>query len=342
MPYLATRAPVVQVMIGGTPVPGLLRASVVATNSFSADTFSLTFTAEARKQAAFGFWSDLGPETIEIETVEDSLYGRRFRSLITGIADMVRIDPVRGVVTVEGRDLSGRLVDSYRQQNFVNQTASEIVSVIARYHGLNPVVTPTSENVGRYYADGYTKLSLGQFSRLQSDWDLIVQLAREAEFDVFVQGNSLYFQPPAADAGGPTAVSLRDVQSLCVDRNISLAVNPNAQVQSWNSRDMVSYSGAQGDISQAGDGTSPPFLFSGANYTSEQATSMVRQLSGELGRLATVVRIEMPWDLTLAPRTRIVVTGTESAIDAVYRVDVVERRLNAGAGSEQTVHASLA
>src|SRR6478609_4278542 len=64
----------------GTPVPGLLRASVVATNSFSADTFSLAFTAGARKQAGFGFWSDLGPEAIEIGTVEDSIYGRSIRS----------------------------------------------------------------------------------------------------------------------------------------------------------------------------------------------------------------------------------------------------------------------
>ena len=35
------------------------------------------------------------------------------------------------------------MIDSYRQQDFVNQSASEIVSAIAQYHNLQAVVTPT-------------------------------------------------------------------------------------------------------------------------------------------------------------------------------------------------------
>ena len=336
-----TRAPVVQVKIDGTPVSDLLRASIVATNSFSADTFALTFAIGGLGQEAIDFWSSVTVETVEIGTVETSLYGVEYTPLMTGMADMVQIDPIRGVAMVEGRDLSGRLVDSYRQQDFVNQTASEIVSVVAGYHGLDPVVTPTKNSVGRYYADGYTKLSLGQFSRSQSDWDLVVQLAREVEFDVFVQGTSLYFRPSTVQAGAPIPVALRDVQSLCVDRNINLAINSTAQVQSWNSRDMAAYSSSSNQISPGPGGPSLPFLFSGANYTSEQAADVMRQFTAELGRLATVLRFEMPWDLALTPRSMIAVTGTGSVIDSVYRVETVERRLNASTGSEQTVHASL-
>ncbi|HBK05776.1 MAG TPA: hypothetical protein DDZ81_07900 [Acetobacteraceae bacterium] len=328
---LPVPAPVIEVTIDGTPISGLLWAYIVTTNSFSADTYALTFAIGVQPQEDIGFWSSLTAGTVEV--------GADYNSLITGIIDTIRIDPIRGVATIEGRDLSGRLVDCYRQQDFVNQTASEVVSTIARYHGLPPVVTTTEGNIGRYYADGYTKLSLGQFSRSQSDWDLIVQLAREAAFDVFVQGTSLYFQPPTSATTVPIALSLRDVQALYVDRNINMANNSSAQVQSWNSRDMVSYSSLQAQQSGASGSPSLPFLFSGSNYTAQQVTDTMSQYTAELGRLTTTLRIEMPWNAALTPRTIIMLSGTGSALDTTYRVDTVERRFSASSGSEQTIYA---
>lgn len=335
----AVLAPVIQVTINSTPIFGLIRASIVTTNSFCADTYGLTFTIGVQPQNNIVFWSSLTSGTIEVSAVQPSPYGPIYNSLITGFIDTIRIDPIHGVATIEGRDLSGRLVDSYRQQDFVNQTASEIVTTIAQYHGLPPVVTETQGSIGRYYADGYTKFSLGQYSRLQSDWDLIVQLAREAAFDVFVQGTALYFQPQTATAGAPIELPIRDVQGLFIERNINVGINATAQVQSWNSHDMASYSSFPNPQPGASGTPSLPFLFSGSNYTSQQVTDSMSQYSTELARLSTTLRIEMPWNAALRPRTIIVVSGTNSVLDRAYRIDTVESRFSGSSGSEQTIHA---
>ena len=88
---------------------------------------------------------------------------RPSQTLITGMVDTIHVDPIHGTVGIDGRDMSASLIDSYRQQDFVNHTASEIVTSIAQSHGLQPVVTSTQGITGRYYNDGYTKLSIGQF-----------------------------------------------------------------------------------------------------------------------------------------------------------------------------------
>ena len=112
----------------------------------------------------------------------------------------------------------------------------------------------------------------GQFSRLQSDWDLLVQLARQSAFDIFVDGQSLYFQPSDSLILDPTPVAMRDVRSARIERNLGLPRNTAAKVQSWSSQNMAAYSSDDsGGPTNADQSSSPmglPFLFSGSNYTS--------------------------------------------------------------------------
>jgi hypothetical protein len=288
------------------------------------------------------FWSSLASAYVEIVPISQSHSASQ--SLISGMIDTLHLDPVMQTVTIEGRDLSSTLVDSYRQQDFVNQTASEVVSNIASYHGLTPIVTPTTGEVGRYYGDGYTRLSLGQFSRIRSDWDLVVQLARENSFDVFVQGASLFFQPPTFWNGLPVHIGLRDVKTLRFDRTLTIASSAAARVQSWNSQDMASYA-----INSAGDAidaaqtaeasTIQPFLFSASNFTSQQVASAAGRYAAELNRLGTVAHIEMPWDLRLSARTTVLVDETNSLFDAIYKIESIERCHSSTSGSSQIVRA---
>jgi hypothetical protein len=332
----------VQISINGDQISGLLRASIATTNCFSADTYSLTIALGSSGNTAL--WSAVCSAYVEVTAVTSSAYGPTYQSLITGMADTIHADPIRGTVGVEGRDLSSSMIDAYRQQDFVNQTASEIVSIIAQYHSLQPVVTPTSGNVGRYYSDGYTKLSLGQFSRLQSDWDLVVQLARQNDFDVFVEGQSLYFQPSGGFANALVPVSIQDVQSARIERNLTISTNATAKVQSWNSQNMAAYDSDNpegGAVAPQGSSTTNlPFLFSGANYTSQQVTDSAQRYSAELSRLGTVLHLDMPWDLSLAPRATILLTDTNSLFDTTYLIDSIERHYSPTSGSKQTVRAT--
>jgi phage protein D len=331
----------VQVSINGTPVSGLVRASITTTNCFSADTYSLAFALGPDESDKIEFFSTLPSAYVEVTAVMWSTYGPTYQTLITGMIDMIHVDPIVGVAAMEGRDLSSLLVDSYRQRDFVNQTASEIVSAIGQYHNLQPMVTATSGIIGRYYGDGYTKLSLGQFSRLQSEWDLVVQLARQNNFDAFVSGRSLYFQPADELVASPISISAHDVQTLRIARNLNSATDAAVVVQSWNSQNGAAYhsSGDAAGVQSPAD-TSMPFLFLGSNYTSQQVADQAERYQAELSRLSTVLHLGMPWDMAFAPRATLLLGGTGSAFDTTFRVDSIERHYTSASGSTQTIRAA--
>ncbi len=332
-----------QVALNGTAVQGLLYASIATTNCFSADSYALTFAMGPSPLVDITFWSSLVSAYVEIAAAAS--YGPAPRNLISGMINSVAVDPIQGTVSIEGRDLSASMIDAYRQQDFVNQTASEVVSTIAQYHGLTAVVAETSGSVGRYYGDGYTRLSLGQFSRVRSDWDLVVELARENSFDVFVQDTTLFFQPASVADFIPFRLALQDVKSLVFQRAMTITSNPTARVQSWNSQNMASYndnSPGAGASGSASTSTGQPFLFAASNFTSQQVTDSAGRYAAELRRLTTMLHADMPWNLALSPGTTILIDETGSEFDTTYQIDSVERRYSTISGSAQTIRAIVA
>jgi phage protein D len=296
------------------------------------------------------FWSSLSAAYVEIGVMTTD--EPTAQSLMSGMIDTIHVDPIQGTVAIEGRDLSSSMIDAYRQQDFVNQTASEVAKAVAAHHGLIPVVTATSGNVGRYYGDGYTRLSLGQFSRIRSDWDLMVELARENSFDVFVQGSSLFFQPSTSPGTAPIHIAFRDVKAIRFERTLTIPSSAQARVQSWNSQNMAPYDSNSGGTSSNATQSPPaatasstvsdqPFLFSGSNFTSQQVSDSAGRYTAELSRLATLLHIEMPWDLTLSPRTEILIDETDSVFDNTYKIDSIERHYSATSGSSQIIRAIL-
>jgi hypothetical protein len=344
MPRGSVNTTNILVTINGSLVQGLLHATHAASNCFSADTYTLGFTMGPFPLGDITFWSSITTGYVEIAASPD--FGATSQTLITGMIDVIVIDPIHGTVAIDGRDLTSTLIDSYRQQSFVNQTASEVVSAIARNHDLSPVVTPTTNSVGRYYGDGYTRLSLGDFSRLRSDWDLLVELARENSFDIFVEGSSLFFQPSSVLRNTPVRLTPFDVQGMRIERNLMLSSDTSARVQSWNTQNMASYDSdnSGGDVGSAGKPDASggqPYLFSASNLTPQQTSESAGRYSNELGRLSTTLHLEMPWDMTLFPRMFILLDGVGALIEGIYRIDSIDRHYNSMSGSTQSIRAAL-
>lgn len=338
MPGAAIYTNNLAVAIDGVATIGLLHAAITSTNCFSADSYSLTFAMGDPPLGDIAMWSALTSGCVEVFT--GSAPEPASTSLITGMIDSVHVDAINGIVAIEGRDLSAALVDFYGQDDFVNQTASEVVATIANRHGLAAVITPTSGFIGRFYGDGYTRLSTGQFSRLRSDWDLVVELARENQFDVFAEGSRLFFQPSSPIPPTFTPITPRMVQSMRFNRSLAVAASATARVQSWNSQTMACYdSGANVSSEPMAESTNQPFLFSMSNFTSAQVTESSARYTAELRRLQTTLHIEMPWDLRIAPRGGILLSETASMFDGLYLVDSIERYYSSTSGSRQTIRA---
>ena len=314
-------------------------AQVISTAHATADRFRLTLAPGA---LAVADWADLTDELIEISF---SLDGASWFSLIVGNVDQLRLAPSSGQVVLEGRDLSARLIDSRIEQTFANQTSSDIASQFAADAGLDANIATTSTPVGAYWQLEHDQIMLAAHCRARSRWDLVVQLAAREGFDVWVSNTSLNFQPSDQSNIVEQSYAPSDFLRLSLERSLTIARDISINVQSWNSREarMVSQTAVGrrgGTIASSGSPLSYTFLL--PNLTASDAQSIAEQRLSELTRHERVLDAEMPGELSLAPRQKINLIGTQSGFDQSYWIDTITRRLSVQGGFTQILRARSA
>jgi phage protein D len=331
----AWRTPRLQVIANGEAVAGAVDAEIVSNNYYSADRFRASVALGADPWAGASFWASEPDILLDVQFSLDG--GASFVSLIQGTVDSVSIDPVLGLVHLDGRDLTAALIEARTQETFANRTSSEIASLLAQRHNLTPQVAATTTPVGRYYQSEHDRTTLNQFSHATTEWDLLVFLARHEGFDVFVRGQTLYFQPTTQTAD--LAVSLRpqDAIDLKLERSLTLARDIEVVVKSWNSRqNNAFFQKARASRRGAGrSGESPQrYVFVQPNLTPDDALKLAQRKLAELTRHERTIRMSLPGELSLNPRSMIALAGTGTEFDQVYYVDVIERQLRQDGLSE--------
>ncbi len=340
-PQPAWRTPRLKVIANGQIILGAMEAEVISNNYYAADRFRASIALGIDPWAGASFWASAPDILLDVQFSLDG--GASFVSLVQGAVDSVNIDPTLGLVRLDGRDLTSALIEARTQETFANRTSSEIASLLAQRHNLTPQITPTTTPVGRYYQSEHDRITLSQFSCTTTEWDLLVFLARQEGFDVYVQGQALHFQPAAQATD--LAVSLRpgDVIDLKLERSLTLAHDIEVVIKSWNSRQNSAFAQqarASGQGSAQGSGETPlRYVFVQPNLTPDEALKFAQQRLAELIRHERTVRISMPGDLSLSPRSMIALEGTETEFDQLYYVDVIERRLRQNGGFTQFVMA---
>ena len=329
------RAPRLQVIANGETVSGTVDAEVLSNNYYSADRFRASVALGADPWAGASFWASEPHIMVDVQFSLDG--GASFVSLIQGTVDSISIDPVLGLVHLDGRDLTAALIETRTQETFANRTSSEITSLLAQRHNLTPRVTATTTPVGRYYQSEHDRTTLDQFSHATTEWDLLVFLARQEGFDVFVQGQTLYFQPTTQTVDLAVSLQPRDAIALKLERSLTLARDIEVEVKSWNSRQnnaFVQTVRASG-CGTGGSGGSPQrYVFIQPNLTPDDALKLAQRKLAELTRHERTIRMSLPGELSLSPRSMIALEGTGTEFDQVYYVDVIERRLRQDGLSE--------
>jgi phage protein D len=276
-----------------------------------------------------------------------------WQSLMTGPVDEITLDLVDGTAHLTGRDFTALFIDTLSAETFSNNTASEIAQTLAIRHGLTPVVTPTTTPIGRYYQEGHDISSLHQSTKTVTEWDLLSSLAEVEGFDLYVQDSSLFFAPPLADTlpavwqwmpGGTAATTLTTLQ---MERSLALARDIVVTVQSWNSRQaqMITQTvraSANAAVSARATTTAASattYVLLRPNLTPQQAMNLATQTLSDLSRHERVLTVTMPGELTLAPRSLVLLQGTNTEFDQTYAVDEITRRISMRDGFVQSVRA---
>ncbi len=328
--YNEARAPQIAVFVNGEVVPGTLNVEVSSNNHLAADRYRVTASLTA---SGYGVWAG---DSLMVE-IRAGLAGA-WQSLILGEADRLDFDVGRGEVRVDGRDLTSRFIEARTQESFENNTASEIAEILALRRGLLPEVTPTNDVVGRDYQNNRSRITLDQHSRATTEWDLLIRLAESEGFDVWVDGQVMYFAPPDQSASS-LVLTPRDCLSMRLERLLTLAGGLEVSVKSWDCRGQTGVLQTASSANGAGDPRS--YVVVRPNLSADAAQAMAQRLLTQMAQHERGVVVEMPGDLTTKPRDLLALAETGTDFDGVWTITGVERRISFARGFVQTLEARL-
>ena len=276
-------------------------------------------------------------------------------SLIVGQVDDITYDPVKTLITLSGRDLTAKFIDNKTTEKFQNLTSSQIASLLANRRGLTPVVTATTTKVGKYY-----QIDNARLTDQKSEWDLLNYLAHEENFDVFVQGQSLYFQPkvsetattpyviyfnePFISSGAPVG----NFVELELGRNLTLAKDIIVKVRSWNQKQKKGFvktatathnknTVLAGAAQPIGDAQTYSYVY--PNLTPQQALQKAQNLLAELSKHEMRASIVLPGNNLIKAQNIIKLTGTGTNWDQNYYADSVVRTMSITEGYNMRIEA---
>ena len=346
------RRPRCRLLISGSVVGGCQAVEISVNNLGQAGSFfvQIASTAIQEKIAAMLYMSDVIDVSIEFCFLTSAPEGSQsdWVELMSGRVDRLRLDPISGLITLEGRDFASRLLDLQVFEGFLNCTSSEVARTLAQRCGLTAVVDQTSSMIGQYYQIEHARLSLNRFSRFSTAWDLLSALAQLEGFDLWVEGQSLYFcsssdvreprnirfHPPNRDSGAPSL----NISSLTLERCPALSGGMQVSVASWNSRQrkrfVVRSAGSSEDTTTLVHVVRP-------NLLPDAAQSLADGICGQAAGHERALNGTMPGDLTLCPRDRLRLTGIGGGWDGDYRVDSVEREVTLAGGFVQRFAAKI-
>lgn len=338
--FTVPRTPRVNILINQAPAGGCIDAQVISNNHYGCDRFFVTLAADENPEFGASFWASQQDVALEIQISVDA---QSYTSILIGQIDLATIDPIVGTVRLEGRDLAASLIEARTQETFSNRTSSEIATILAERHGLIPVVTATSTPVGRYYQDEHDRITLNQFSRATTEWDLLTFLGQHEGFDVFVQGQELHFQPPMSIANPAMVVQPEMLMQLQLQRSLTLARDMIVTVKSWNSRQKNAFTQtarASGPRT-GGQKLGPPqrYVFVRPNLTPGDALRLAQQLLANLTMHERIAEMTMPGELSLSARSTLRLDGTNTEFDQGYYIDIIERQITSTGGYVQRVRA---
>lgn len=360
------RRPRAIVKVGGTAIPGWIEWSVTNNSYSEADTFEVSFSMSALPAAHNANWFSQQTEIfVEIlagfPSNPSSPNAAELTSLIYGRVDDIRVDPVRGVLTLPGRDLTAVFIDTKLTTQYQNKKATQIVRSLANGHGLDvslpqgttaTVESPALSPPGTYDTRGdQVRLQLGS-----TEWDLISWLARENGLVAFVQGKTLNFiddqrknatpyllqwQPLDSANGSPRS----NVIDLDLSRSLTVAKGITVTVRSTNFLGQTiarSYPKSPRGISPGASspfGGVQPYFFNVRNKTPEQVEALAQAKFEEISSHAMKLRATLPADALISLETPVQLQGTGTAYDQTYFVRAVTRRMSVDEGYVMEIEA---
>lgn len=327
------------VLLAGVAVP-FVSWDVDENSFYSADTFSIVFALSAMPidMGTLNWWSSQTDIEISISATIIGQNAWDTKNLILGGVDKWHFDPAKFEVTAEGRDYTSKFIDTKTSEKFSNYTTSQVATLLAKRHGLTPVVTATTNNVG-----AITKYDHTHVTDERTEWDLLSYFAGIDGFQVYVTGNELHYEP-ALDptltdqyvihwhAANLTAFPQSNVETLQFERDLTLAKGVTVEVRSWKNGKVhtETYPNSSAKGIAPGQAVAKRQVYSvvRSGLDRQGAQALAQALHKQITAHEMRMSASMPGDNLLTPKTIVRIEGTDSTFDQLYYADSVRRSMS--------------
>lgn len=352
------KAPRWCVLIGGTPlIP--VSARVTTNPMFLADEFEVVLTASSNPLGmAWPQWCAYTSMQVEVRTGFPSDPSNwspdELTPMIFGDVDQVQVDPVADTITLTGRDLTHRFIDTKTAEKWQNQTPSQIAQSLALLQGLQAQVTPTPGNTkaGRFYSIDHVHLTT-----VQTQWDLLTYLAQQLGWVCYVQIDTLVFGPPQTPGTGdyivtaPASGVQSDVLRIQFARNLTIARDVIVKVRSWNAKQAKGFTatatanrsvksalaGSRAGTQQQAGGSAQTYLYTVPGLTLVEAQNLAMARLTEISRQELRVQIQQPGDVAPSKGQIVRIKGSGSVFDQPFYPFEVTRTMDLQQGFAMSI-----
>lgn len=314
-------------------------------NHYQADSFRIKAPIRKGQQPGIdaAWWRAQGKIQIDIYIgfPPDENYGiKELTHMFSGITDFLSHDMVTDTIELVGRDFTAYMIDTKTTEKWTNQLASDIAIKFAIKYGLIPKVVPTERKAGTLYDNNHTKLT-----DQSSEWNLLVWLAQQEGYEVYVNLSELHFEPKAE----PMYYDLywkydhdKDLKwfsgpRLTFERDLSLAKDIKVRVESYNYKKNVKIT-AEVESTRTKDKTVRRHTIpvggvqTYVKYVPNKSKEQCLQLAQRWLRQITSHQVRMqigryPGDVILNPRHIVRMHGSE-VYDDNYYTESITRHLS--------------
>lgn len=358
LPAISTvRYPRAAVRLNGVLIAGW-ESWEVDNNAFrAADTFSVTFAVGALSSDHgvkwFGDQSGIECEIFANELPDDpeNYQPAAKDRLILGQVDDLDYNPLSGTITITGRDYTAWFIDTKTNEGYLNKTASQIATLLATRKGLKAVVTPTKTLAGTYYKQNHISLT-----QERSEWDILAELAQFEDYDVFVVGKELHFQPKPADNGDRYVIAWTpptdnfaspdaNVTNLDFSRSLTIAKGVVVRVTSWNGSMKKRFTAVwpvnARSTKPGQSGAASPIVYERrlAGKTQDECLQYAQKFYRAVTQHMMKLSADLPGDNLLTCANIVQVRGTGSAWDQDFYPDSVKRSMSVDEGYRMSLTA---
>jgi phage protein D len=323
--------------VAKVPLTGVTSIETTNTSHFAADTFRITAAIDGLPAALnINYWDKSFGDEVEVRG--GFATDKPLPLLVYGQVDDVEVDPIGRTITLSGRDLTARMIDTKTTVTYQDKRASDIVIQVATNHGLQANVQQTAFKVtGTYY-----EILNAMHVQGRSDWDLLVLLAQHEGYDLWVNDHTVNFLPSLALTADPYVLLWSDqgqgnrvsnAMDLKLRRSETVARDVIVNVVSWNQAQARTFKAtirkSQADKTTKQSAVNPQtYNFWPANLNQVQVNQFANSKIEEITRHERIIQATLPGDALLMTRGLVRLVGTGTAWDQVYYPDTVHREIS--------------